>query len=121
MQFDLSGMGHEVVDDLCSDISKIHARRNQSTDLAKTMAIHGGRVWVKKRPYSRFACSRSQSRSGEQYLIALDRFLTSKTRTGEDQSLEHEVDIQKLIYCAEVDGHVTLPLKSLIREAAGIT
>lgn len=121
MQFDLSGMGHEVVDDLCQDISKIFTRKNQSSEVGRTMTILDGRVWIKKRPYARVACTRTQNRGGEGYLTALDRFLTGKTRQGADESLEHEVDLNKLSYCAEADGHVIVPLRKLLSEALGVT
>jgi hypothetical protein len=123
MAFDLSGAGREVVDDLAIDISKWMKGNFASVELRKAMHIdrNTGRVWIKKRPYTKMACLRSSLRSSDQYTIALDRFLLHATRVDpEDMAVQQEIDVQRLIFCARAEGLQTIELAALRETRQGV-
>ena len=123
LSFDLSGAGRDVVDDLTRDVTKTALDKQLSPEIRKAMSIdQAGRVWLKKRPYTKYACSLIGMRNAEPYSIALDRFLKSATRTSPlDMALEQEVDLQKVIFCAKAEGLNTSELIALELKVSGIS
>lgn len=117
LSFDLSGAGRDVVDDLTTDISKV-VKNTASVELRKCIEIDMGRVWIRKRPYVKVTCYRSPARA-EQVSLALDRFMTGKTRNSPaDMALQAEIDVDKLAFCASAEGLDASPLQKIQLERA---
>jgi hypothetical protein len=121
LSFDLSGAGRDVVDDLTGDIKKRNDNTAVGLDLMKALEITDGRVWVKKRPYCKFSCSRSGNRNTDGYTVALERFLSPTIRSSpNDMTTQTLVDMQKLIFCAQAEGLDYKSLEILQKKAAGV-
>ena len=114
LTFDLSGAGHEVVDDLVMDLQKRRDGKTNHVDLARAIEFDGGTVWIKKRPYVKFRTNGSGRT--EQYSTALDRFLTNRTRQSADMATQFALDVEKLLCCAQHEGLAT----GLLQELRGI-
>jgi len=120
LQFDLSGSGRDIVDKLTDDITKAAAGKGVNLDLKKAIVIETGQVWLKKRPYIRYACGNAPVRA-EAFSTALDRFLTGQSRiSGSDMSQMVRVDIEKLMFCAQSEGLDTTHLQALRLQASGV-
>lgn len=111
MSFDLSGDGRTVVDDLVSSIGIAMNRKQAPPALLNCLRVeHDGCVWVKKRPFVKLKCLRSE----RHYSKALDRFLTGRSRLApNDMITEFEVDVLKLSFCGASEGLAVSPLQVL--------
>lgn len=118
--FDLSGAGHDVVDDLLDLIARV-ASGKLSAGIAKAIAIENGVVWISRRPFAKLAPSQANRWPSQGYATALDRFLTERTRPSPlDASTQNEVDVRKLAYIARAEGLPTASLEPLLMKAAGL-
>jgi hypothetical protein len=121
LSFDLSGMGREVVDELTSAISRVYHKK-AAVDLYRSVEIVNGCVWIKKRPFTKFAISASGASRAEAFATALDRFLTNFTRTSPtDLTTQVMVDMDKLIFCAANQGLSIADLTALRLTANGVS
>lgn len=122
LAFDLGGHGHDVVDELSSDIARLVAKHVNSAELIKAITIKGGSVWIKKRPYIKILMQRFMRMRASAAGIALDRFLTEETATDHlDNSQMHRVNLEKLTFCAKAEGLPSKALELLHLKANGVT
>lgn len=121
LAFDLSGAGRDVVDDLTTDVTLILTKKalNQPM-LMRALAVEKGGIWLKKRPYIKLKCERAPARA-EQYSTALDRFLMKETKTAADLSTQVRVDLEKLVFCAQIEGLDSTKLDELRLQQAGVS
>lgn len=111
MAFDLSGEGRTVVDDLVTTVSLAMNKKSAPPALFSCLRLDiDGKVWIKKRPFVRMKCMRSE----EAYSNALDRFLTGNARPSPtDMVTEYEVDVGKIMFCGAAEGLSVSPLQVL--------
>lgn len=118
--FDLSGAGHDVVDDLLDMIGRVVTGK-MSVTLVHAIAIESGVVWISRRPFAKMAPSQANRGPTHGYSMALDRFLTERTRLSPiDASTQNEVDLKKLSFIAKSEGLPTATLNPLLMQAAGM-
>lgn len=121
LAFDLSGSGHDIVDELCQDISRMAAKKVNGTDLPKALKIAGGEVWIKKRPYIKLLMQRTNRMRANAAGTAIDRFLTEEMAHDPlDGSQMFRVDLNKLIFCARSEGLGVKELEVLHLKAHGV-
>lgn len=122
LSFDLSGGGRDVVDELVQAIVRVKTQKVQGNHLLyQALRVEHGQVWLKKRPFVR-AVLGSNSNRIDTFSTALDRFLTNTTRQCHlDFSMQSQVDMDKLIYCASAQGLPTVELTALRLSPQGVS
>jgi hypothetical protein len=120
LAFDLGGHGHDVVDELVADIGRLVERKIPNQDLPKAMRIENGRVWVKKRPYTKILIGRIPRMRTSSASTVLERFTTGVSKGDpNDHATMIEIDIERLYFVAKSEGLATSSLERLRLEKAG--
>lgn len=119
LQFDLSGAGREVVDELTSFITKV-ATGKSTPAILQCLTILEGKVYIKKRPFCKLVAGANSNRA-DSLSIALARFSTGDTKINSlDRAVMVEIDVQKLIACGLAEGLDVSALRSLNKLRVGI-
>lgn len=116
VQFDLSGLGREVVQALTESIMAFYEKRSLRM-LAKSLEIDDTGVWVRKWPFS----TQNTTSNPTMFARALERFcLPASRRSPIDMSTSFKVDVSKVTVCADALGLPTKALRQLNLQVNGI-